>query len=1097
MLVHNLTKKNIESAFSQGDYILGHKDYQAKAVQQLEVSQESKTCEVIKSTVKQEKTYTVRIELNNINETIHLWATCSCPMMSGCRHVIATLFEALARDPDQEYDNVPPDPDVVKWLKTMDNSLNNKRIQQKKTGETHTFFYLLSVTYADPMCLRVKIVFRKRLNSGKFGIVKDYDAERFRYSFDDKLRLSGIDQELQVKLEGMERISAHSSSGYLYYPLEGMFGEKLLHELIATGRCYWDSMDNPIVTIGENKKADWHWKQDENGFQTLHFSEDKRDKIEYTLFSVDQTWYIHEKTGVMGIFKTELDKNTIQLLLTAPPIPAHQAVDVANLFTKYRKVAPIRTPKIKTEKQVRQVTPRPCLHLGLYTHQSESNIPVVVLTFDYEGIQVSEVNQNNIIEGTDIQRDLLIESHAIMQLVRAGLDVPFSQKLDHYVFTQEISLDQKLLFSSQTIPELRAEGWRIDIAEDYPFRVIEEDIDDWYSAVEEEDITRGSYDWFGLELGITVKGEKINLLPVLQRLLATLKMDPTGESLRAASVFAQLADGRYIPLPVERVKNIANVLIELYDGKSLNADDKLRLSRLHAMRLLELDNAFGVAKLRWLGGERLRQMAEKLSHFKGIETVQPPVEFQGKLRPYQIDGLSWLQFLREYNLCGILADDMGLGKTIQALSHILLEKVSGRMKVPSLIIAPTSLMFNWRMETERFAPNLKILILHGSERKQTFEKLSDYDLIVTTYGLLVRDQEILLQQPFYCFILDEAQFIKNAKTQAAQIALQIQAKHRLCLTGTPMENHLGELWSLFHFMMPGLLGEQKQFTRLFRTPIEKHGDNDRRAHLNRRVAPFMLRRTKDKVMKELPEKIETIHYVELDEQQRDLYETIRVTMHKKVRDQIAQLGLGRSHMIILEALLKLRQVCCDPRLLKMPVAQKKDAKSAKLEVLISFITELLEEGRRILLFSQFTEMLGLIEKELTKKKIEYVKLTGQTKDRQTPVQAFQEGKVPLFLISLKAGGTGLNLTAADTVIHYDPWWNPAVENQATDRAHRIGQHKTVFVYKFVVKDTVEEKILEMQKNKSALMAGLFSEEATSDKLKLTEEDLQSLFEPLV
>ncbi|OHE75029.1 MAG: hypothetical protein A3F67_01490 [Verrucomicrobia bacterium RIFCSPHIGHO2_12_FULL_41_10] len=248
-------------------------------------------------------------------------------------------------------------------------------------------------------------------------------------------------------------------------------------------------------------------------------------------------------------------------------------------------------------------------------------------------------------------------------------------------------------------------------------------------------------------------------------------------------------------------------------------------------------------------------------------------------------------------------------------------------------------------------------------------------------------------------------------------------------------------------------------------------------------------------MEELPDKVEMIRHVELSGPQRDLYETIRISMQKKVREHVKQLGLNRSHIIILDALLKLRQICCDPRLLKIPAAQKKHAESAKLELLMTSLTELLEEGRRILLFSQFTEMLGLIEKELDQKKIRYVKLTGQTKDRKTPVQQFQQGEVPLFLISLKAGGTGLNLTAADTVIHYDPWWNPAVENQATDRAHRIGQNKTVFVYKLVAKGTVEEKILEMQRNKHALMEGLFSEAETS-KLKMTDKDLQSLFDPL-
>ena len=501
----------------------------------------------------------------------------------------------------------------------------------------------------------------------------------------------------------------------------------------------------------------------------------------------------------------------------------------------------------------------------------------------------------------------------------------------------------------------------------------------------------------------------------------------------------------------------------------------------------------GAAQLRWIGGDRIREMARKLANFNGIQQADVPKQFLAELRPYQLEGLSWLQFLREYEFGGILADDMGLGKTVQALAHITLEKTSGRMTQPCLVIAPTSLMFNWQMEAKRFSPELKVLLLHGADRKEQFDSIADYDLILTTYPLIVRDKHILLEQHFHLLILDEAQFIKNAKSQAALVAIQLKATHRLCLTGTPMENHMGELWSLFHFMMPGLLGDQKSFQRLFRTPIEKHENQERRQHLNRRVAPFLLRRTKDKVVQELPEKVEMIRHVELEGGQRDLYETVRITMQEKIQKEIAKLGLKRSHIIILDALLKLRQICCDPRLLKIKTTKQKASKSAKLELLMTLLPELIEEGRRILLFSQFTEMLGLIEEAITKAGIPYVKLTGQTKDRATPVQQFQSGEVPLFLISLKAGGTGLNLTAADAVIHYDPWWNPAVENQATDRAHRIGQEKTVFVYKLVAKGTVEEKILEMQQRKKELMDGLFSDKTTS-KLELSEQDLKGLFD---
>ena len=344
-------------------------------------------------------------------------------------------------------------------------------------------------------------------------------------------------------------------------------------------------------------------------------------------------------------------------------------------------------------------------------------------------------------------------------------------------------------------------------------------------------------------------------------------------------------------------------------------------------------------------------------------------------------------------------------------------------------------------------------------------------------------------------ILDEAQHIKNSQTNSYQILQQLRTKHRICLTGTPMENHLGELWSLFNFLSPGLLGSSKQFYQIFRTPIEKQGNVIRQQSLNQRIYPYMLRRTKDQVVKELPPKTEIICNIELLGPQRDLYESIRLSVEKKLKKAIQDRGIASSQIIILDALLKLRQVCCDPRLLSLEQA-KKVKTSEKLNFLMKMLTQLLQEGRKILLFSSFSSMLKLIEEELAKQKISYVVLTGNTRDRETPIQKFQEGKVSVFLISLKAGGTGLNLTAADTVIHYDPWWNPAAEAQATDRAHRIGQTKSIFVYKLVTVGTVEEKILTMQQKKRALLDGLFEESQKATKVGITKEDLSFLFKPI-
>ncbi len=717
------------------------------------------------------------------------------------------------------------------------------------------------------------------------------------------------------------------------------------------------------------------------------------------------------------------------------------------------------------------------------------------LNFDYVGIIVNPLDEKMEFSlqtkiGTKrIVRNIPAEDKILKRLDELGLMADEFESDEDGLRLEPVHIkDTWFNFMVHHRAVLEKEGWKIEVSKDFSYQF--ESAEKWYAIITDE-----SSDWFKLELGIESDGIRTNLLPFLVEFLEnTVVEKDTARVLALPDDYPLLykqSNDLILNIAFYKVRHIISTLIELNDPEALDQDGKLKLSRFQSNQLALLDSEH--SKINWTGGEKIREFGEKLQNFEAIQEVKPPSGLQAELRHYQIAGLSWLQFLREYRLGGILADDMGLGKTVQSLSHLLVEMNEKRADLPSLVVAPTSLMINWKREAVRFIPDLKVLVLHGPARKKYFNQIENYDLVLTTYPLLTRDADVLLEQQWHLTILDEAQHIKNPKSKAAQSACQLKSRCRLCLTGTPMENHLGELWSQFNFLMPDMLGDEKSFQKLFRVPIEKHQDEKRRQQLRERLAPFMLRRDKSEVASELPPKTEILSEVELEGSQLDLYEKIRASMQEKVSTSIENKGLSGSHIVILDALLKLRQVCCHPQLIKNS-EYKLPNQSAKLKQLMEMLPEMVEEGRRILLFSQFTSMLAIIEEELKKHKIDYVMLTGQTRNREKPVDEFQSGKIPVFLISLKAGGSGLNLTAADTVIHYDPWWNPAAERQATDRAHRIGQDKPVFVYKMITTGTVEDKILQMQQQKQALAESLFSEGQKASAI--SNEDLRSLFEPL-
>ncbi len=563
----------------------------------------------------------------------------------------------------------------------------------------------------------------------------------------------------------------------------------------------------------------------------------------------------------------------------------------------------------------------------------------------------------------------------------------------------------------------------------------------------------------------------------------TVDREEIQRCLREGKKYVKLSDNSYAAIDADKVQALIDREVELL---STAKKGKLPLSQAgRVQELLEQADAKTVAAA-------TKSLFQKLASVDEIKKARKPRGLKATLRPYQEQGLSWLRFIHDIGSGGVLADDMGLGKTIQTIALLLAlhgSKEHGPIK--ALIVAPTSVVTNWLREIERFAPALKVALWHGAARKDNEDSLESAHVIITSYALLRRDLELLKGIGLKYAILDEAQAIKNPSSATAQAAKELNAKHRLALTGTPIENRLSEIWSIFDFVSPGLLGPLQRFEERYARPIDQ-GDSKTAARLRAVIHPFILRRTKLEVAKDLPEKLEFNQIIDLAPEQRAIYLQVLREVRAQVLGEVERVGVAKSQLHILAGLTKLRQAACDPRLLGLP-KELGPEDSGKLSALRELVQEVEEGGHKVLIFSQFVSMLKLMASVLDQDKIRYEYLDGSTTDRIERIDRFQEDPtVPVFLISLKAGGSGLNLTAADTVIHFDPWWNPAVEDQATDRAHRIGQKKVVSVYRLVAAGTIEEKILQLKQKKKDLVAAVLEEDQGGGK-QLTKADLEDLF----
>lgn len=581
-----------------------------------------------------------------------------------------------------------------------------------------------------------------------------------------------------------------------------------------------------------------------------------------------------------------------------------------------------------------------------------------------------------------------------------------------------------------------------------------------------------SIDWFEFKIYYNLGGQTYTH----QEIRKMMRVSASGER------YIKLGNNLFMFPETERVERLDEALRAVSSTKVPGAREELYNIFLYQQLLAEQG-------IKIHGNKVYNEFAEEISHRKLVETSPLPNTLHGELRDYQKEGYYWLSFLHRYHLGGILADDMGLGKTIQVLTLI----ASLPWEKPFLVVAPRSLIHNWAAEIEKFYPDLKHLVYYGTpqERRSFQETLSEYKVVITTYDTLNRDAGFFQQISFAYCILDEAQHIKNYQTQRAKMVKEIKADHRLVITGTPIENNLAELWSLFDFLMPGFLGSQRKFTSRFGKPI-KDGNQKALALLKQKVSPFILRRRKEEVLQELPEKVITRSKVFMTKLQADTYQTVLSELKERVMASVSSKGLDRSRFTVLAALTKLRQICNHPRLV-LPDLDP-ESESGKVEALMELLQAGIDGGHKIVVFSQFVKMLKIIEERLGRDGIPYEYLDGRTKDRMARINHFNEDhKVPVFLISLKAGGVGINLTSADIVIHVDPWWNPMVENQATDRVHRIGQKNQVMVYKLITIGTVEEKMLKLQAKKNSVFDAVI-ERNQNPVSALTWEDLKALFD---
>ena len=1050
--------------------------------------------------------YFVSIELqrDRLGRLAAVDGSCSCPVGRNCKHAVAALLEATpivgAAAIRQDGGLCLPETlswKAKSWLDTLSQTDDPQDQNNYPDHVRDRLIYLIVRT--DTGRLDVQPAKVRLLKSGAY-------SERWtRYDTAGTAQfLRPIDRMLLRQIEGLDRFSGLC---------DDILGQRIWEDILATGRAHFSTPAGPKLIPSDPRAGTFVWRALPDGRQALVAEDTQSNSLIPLPFC--PPWYLCADSGATGLFETGLPERTAAALARAPILEATEAEAVSAVLVEQNQ--PNVPVPVQIERAEHRPIPIPVLRLTSadvveidrygwsYRHSRiATQAPALSLQFDYGGHRLAGFwedpalhiertgpgridiyHRNHDSEATAIDR-LGALAHAAGFVEPEDINGTISSDGPEPEFVigpdeSEHAQAMACAFQAEAVATLRAQGWVIEIDDRWPVTLIDASLKLSGSVFE-----GGSGDTaLSLKLTGNAGDAEFDFVPLLREIILQLpphilEHDDLAAAVADITFYPALPDGRRIGVPGRAIAPLVDAFRQLTGLTDLHFADSQNAWKL-------ADSIEGMGG-RFAGLNRLRALAQRLERLGDPKGVPLPSGLTADMRPYQRVGFGWLTALEQSGFGGVLADDMGLGKTLQALA--LLCARHAQTDKPSLVVLPTSLIGVWVNEAAKFTPNLRVLVLHGPDRVAKLDSIAEHDLILTTYALIRRDQAVL-EQEYAIAICDEAQAVKNPRSATAKAVRRIKADMRLALTGTPVENNLEELWSIMDWCCPALLGTRTAFNETWRRPIERDGDRLVQKRLAARLRPFLLRRTKEDVAADLPPKSEIMEPVVLGPAQRALYDTIRVAMDKRVRDTLAAKGLAASRITVLDALLKMRLAVCDPALVKIEAARA-ITESAKRARLIEMLEPLIAEGRKVLIFSQFVTLLELIENDVEARGWRYTKLTGKTRKRAEAVDAFQTGAADIFLISLKAGGTGLTLTQADTVIITDPWWSPAAERQAMDRAHRIGQDKPVFVYRLIATGTIEERIIEMQSKKSTLANAIFDADSTGIK-GLSEGDIMALF----